>query len=64
MPQPLSTPLARLTAELTETKPRLIPLTLALRFAAQHEDLRNRTWPGLELFKRFLEYLDELPAGR
>ena len=64
MPQPLSTPLARLTAELTETKPRLIPLTLALRFAAQHEDLRNRTWPGLELFKRFLGYLDELPAGR
>lgn len=64
MPQPLSTPLARLTAELTGTTPRLIPLTLALRFVAQNVDLRNRTWPGLDLFKKFLGYLDELPAAR
>jgi hypothetical protein len=50
MPLPLSAPLARLTAGLTETKPRLIPLTLALRWAADQQELRHRTWPGPELF--------------
>ena len=45
MPLPLSAPLARLTAELTGTKPRLIPLTLALRWAAENADLHRRTWP-------------------
>ena len=64
MPQPLSTPLARLTAELTDSTPRLIPLTLCRRFVAQHDDLRRRTWPGLELFQKFLGYLGELPASR
>lgn len=63
MPQPLSTPLARITAELTDTNVRLIPLTLAPRWVSENQALRDRTWPGLELFKHFLKMLDELPAS-
>lgn len=62
MPQPLSTPLAQLTAALTNTKVRLIPLTLAPRWAEEHSALRSKTWPGLEIFKRFLEFLDQLSS--
>ncbi len=54
MPLPLSAPLARLTAQLTGQPPGLIPLPLVPRWVAQHADLRQRTWPGLELFDRFL----------
>jgi Fe-S-cluster containining protein len=54
MPLPLSAPLAVLTARLTGAKPRLVPLTLALRFAAENAELRNKTWPGLELFEKFM----------
>ncbi len=55
MPLPLSAPLARLTAKLTDTKPRLIPLTLARRWYLENEDLSRKSWPGMELLQRFLE---------
>jgi len=64
MPLPLSAPLARLTAELTGQPPCLIPLTLVPRWVGQHADLRQRTWPGLELFDRFLAQIGTSdPAG-
>ena len=63
MPQPLTTPLARLTAELTGTRTRLVPLTLVPRWVSEHQELRAQTWPGLDLFKRFLQLLDELPSN-
>jgi Fe-S-cluster containining protein len=55
MPLPLSAPLARLTAELTNTLPTLVPLTLLPRWVAQHRELATRTWPGIELFERFIK---------
>jgi len=57
MPLPLAVPLARLTAQLTGTSPRLIPLPLVPRWITQHEDLRQRQWPGLELFQQFIKTL-------
>jgi Fe-S-cluster containining protein len=57
MPLPLSAPLARLTARLTGSKPRLIPLTLVPRWVDENQDLRQRVWPGVELFKRFMAEL-------
>jgi Fe-S-cluster containining protein len=57
MPLPLSAPLAILTAQLTDSKPRLVPLTLGLRFAAEKDGLRRRRWPGLELFEKFMKVL-------
>lgn len=54
MPIPLSAPLSWLTAELTGEQPALIPLTLVPRWVAEHEELRTKTWPGLELFKKFM----------
>jgi Fe-S-cluster containining protein len=62
MPMPLSLPLAHLTAELTSSPPILVPLTLVPRWAAEHDELRRRTWPGLELFKRFMETIRKTPA--
>jgi Fe-S-cluster containining protein len=55
---PLSTPLARLAAEMTGAPVRLVPLALALRFAEQERDLAARAWPGPELFERFLDLLE------
>ena len=55
MPLPLSAPLGILTARLTGAKPRLVPLTLALRFAVENAELGKKTWPGLELFQQFME---------
>jgi Fe-S-cluster containining protein len=67
MPLPLSAPLAILTAERTGSKPRLIPLTLAFHWAANHTDLRQRQWPGLELFHHFMDVLgrthEQWPSG-
>ncbi len=57
MPVPLSAPLAQLTAELTGMRRCFIPLTLALRWAEEHRELGARTWPGTELFERFLGQL-------
>lgn len=54
MPMPLSLALARLFADLTDTEPTLIPLTLAPRWVREHPEWRSSTWPGLELFERFM----------
>jgi Fe-S-cluster containining protein len=54
MPLPLSAPLASLTAQLTDSKPRLIPLTLAPFWVVENADLQKRQWPGLELFQQFM----------
>lgn len=54
MPMPLSLALARVFAELTGTEPTLIPLTLVPRWVREHPEWRERTWPGLELFQKFM----------
>jgi len=50
--------LARLSADLFGLPARLIPLTLALRWAADHPDLHQRTWPGRWLFERLLAHFN------
>lgn len=62
MPLPLSVALARLTAELTGEKPVLIPLSLVPLWVKERQELRRRTWPGLDLFRRFLELAGPPPA--
>src|SRR5512140_196620 len=54
MPIPLSAPLSWVTSKLTGEPPALIPLVLLPRWVAEHDELRQRTWPGLELFKMFM----------
>jgi hypothetical protein len=63
MPLPLSVPLARLTASLTGSEPCLIPLSLAPRWVAEHEDLSRRRWPGMELFAGFLREIGARPQS-
>jgi len=63
IPTPVSRPLARVAAELTGASPRLVPLTLALRWAEEHRELGARTWPGPVLFEAFLRYLGAPPAA-
>ncbi len=55
MPLPLSAALARLTARLTDTAPRLIPLSLVPYWVARNQILKRRQWPGIELFQKFME---------
>lgn len=57
VPRPLSEPLARLAGELAGTPPALVPLRLAPIWAAQHPALATRTWPGPELFERFMRHV-------
>lgn len=61
MPLPLSTPLSILTAKLTSSNPRLIPLTLSLRWVAEHSDLKGCQWPGVELFQQFMDIVGRSP---
>jgi Fe-S-cluster containining protein len=63
MPMSLTVVLTRLTAELTQQPPRLVPLPLAPKWADRHAELAARTWPGFELVTRFLSMLAE-PSGR
>jgi Fe-S-cluster containining protein len=46
--------LTRLSGELLDVRPRLVPLSLAVRFASEHAGLHRRTWPGKMLFEEFL----------
>jgi len=62
MPMPLSIPLARLTAQMTDTTPRLIPLTLVPMWVSENTDLKDRAWPGQELFARFMAEVGK-PSG-
>lgn len=64
MPLPLSAPLARITANLTGTKARLIPLILAPIWAREQEELRKLQWPGVELFQAFMEEVGKVAATR
>ncbi len=57
MPLPLSAPLARLTAKLTGTKPRLIPLVLTRKWYFDNKELVYRKWEGTELLRGFLKEL-------
>jgi Fe-S-cluster containining protein len=61
MPFPLSAPLSILAAKLTGSKPRLIPLTLSLRWVAEHSNLKDCQWPGVDLFQRFMDIVGRVP---
>lgn len=54
MPLPLSVALARTTAQVTGEPPVLIPLPLVPRWVKAHPEWRLATWPGLELFHKFM----------
>jgi Fe-S-cluster containining protein len=56
----LSEALARLTAKLLGTEPEVVPLTLALKWAAAHGDAGQRTWDPRVLFEGLIA---ELSAG-
>jgi hypothetical protein len=64
MPLPLSVALARTTAEVTGGEPVLIPLTLVPRWVAAHPEWRDSTWPGLELFQKFMAHAGGPPAEK
>lgn len=51
----ISTALGLLWAELTGTAARLVPLPVALDWAARHREERHRTWPGKQVFDKALE---------
>jgi Fe-S-cluster containining protein len=53
----ISTALGLLWAELTGTAARLVPLPVALDWAARHREERRRTWPGTELLDKALDKL-------
>lgn len=63
MPLPLSAPLARLTAHLTDTKARLIPLTLVPLWVAENDDLRRMEWSGVMLFQRLMDEIGRRSGG-
>jgi len=52
----MTTATARLAAELCHVPPMLVPMTLALEWAADNETIGHRTWPGIWLFNRMMEY--------
>ena len=53
----ISTALGLLWADLTGTAARLVPLPVALDWAARHREERRRTWPGNQLFDKTLDKL-------
>jgi Fe-S-cluster containining protein len=63
MPLPLSVALARLTAELLQEQAVLIPLSLVPFWLVDHAEWGERTWPGLNLFRHFLELAGPPPEG-
>lgn len=63
LPKPLSAHLSLLTADLTETRPRLIPLALAPFWAEENKRLRGREWPGKDLFSHFMKVIQEQGDG-
>jgi hypothetical protein len=56
IPRNMTTATARLAAELCHVAPMLVPMTLALEWAADNETIGHRTWPGIWLFNRMMEY--------
>lgn len=63
MPLPLSAPLARLTARLTGSEPRLIPLTLVPIWVAEHNAWRSMEWSGLTLFQGLMDEIGRRSAA-
>ncbi len=53
----LAPKLAWLTADLLQLDPCMVPLPLALRWAADHANLAQRRWPAGDLLKRYLAIL-------
>ncbi|MDF0642932.1 MAG: YkgJ family cysteine cluster protein [Nitrospira sp.] len=51
----IGTVLGLLWGSLTRTPPRLIPLPIALGWAAKHEEAAGRTWPGSQLIDELLD---------
>lgn len=64
MPMPLSVALAKTAAEVTGEPPVLIPLPLVPRWVAEHPEWRQTTWPGLELFQKFMAHAGGPAADR
>lgn len=64
----ISTTLSLLWAELTGTAPRLIPLPLAVDWAAKHQTEQAQKWAGTDLFEKALDkiwrYLSQEKARR
>jgi hypothetical protein len=59
----LSEALANLTARLLgQEEPELIPLTMALDWAAEHHDDGQRRWSGRALLERLIAELGRAPA--
>lgn len=56
IPKNMTTATARLAAELCHEPPMLIPMTLSLEWAADHEAIGCHTWQGIWLFNRMMEY--------
>ena len=56
IPKNMTTATARLAAELFEVSPMLVPMTLALEWAVKYVAFGRRTWPGVWLFNRMMEY--------
>ena len=57
VPIQMSTVLGLLWQELATTSTRLIPLPLILEWAERHEQEREQTWGGTQLFDQALEKL-------
>ena len=58
----LSDALSRLTAKLLERQAEVVPLTLALEWAAQHRDEGQRTWEARFLIESLIGELAAKPA--
>lgn len=56
IPRSMTAAMARLVAELYEGPLALIPMSLALEWAEEHNHLRRRTWPGVWLFNRMMHH--------
>ncbi len=52
----MTTATARLAAELCNVPAMLVPMTLALEWTAENEAIGQKTWPGVWLFSRMMEY--------
>ncbi len=61
MPTPLSLPLAKTAARLTDLDVRLIPLAVVPVWVEKHMDIHRQTWPGLDLFRQFIENIGPRP---
>jgi len=52
----MTTATARLAAELCNVPAMLVPMTLALEWTSENEAIGLRTWPGVWLFNRMMQF--------